>query len=215
VSDCWNEIGVYGNHSCSKLKEFTHCRNCAVYSAAGVQLLDRPLPAGYRGEWAAHFARPKPENEPGNLSAVVYRLGDEWMALPSQAMQEVAEWRPIHSLPHRQHGLVLGLVNLRGELLIAISLGRLLGLEPASPPPQLRTRYRRLLVAAWNSDRFAFPADDVLGPHRFQVQALKPAPAAVGKGRQSYIQGVLTWQNHAVGLMDVALLFSNLNQALG
>ena len=43
--------------------------------------------------------------------------------------------RLIHSLPHRRQGIVLGLVNVRGELLICVSLARLLGIVPDPHPP--------------------------------------------------------------------------------
>src|SRR5437879_1067310 len=59
IHDCWNVIGVEGNGTCRELVKFIHCRNCPVYSAAGTQLLDRPLPAEYRREQAEHYAQPK------------------------------------------------------------------------------------------------------------------------------------------------------------
>src|SRR5882724_2541617 len=126
---CWSEIGVQGDGSCPKLQEFIHCRNCPVYSNAGVQLLNRPLPPDYRQEWTEHFARKKKTAAPARISAVLFRIESEWLALPTPAFQEVAERRLIHSLPHRRSGLVLGLANIRGELLICVSLSRLLGLE--------------------------------------------------------------------------------------
>ena len=59
LHDCWNTIGVAGDQSCARLKEIIHCRNCPNYSAAGVQLLDRALPADYQRGWTQHFAQPK------------------------------------------------------------------------------------------------------------------------------------------------------------
>src|SRR5438045_1523494 len=131
---CWHKIGVYGDGSCPELKRFIHCRNCPVYSNAGLQLLDRPLPADYRRERTAHFAQEKKLPPPARTSALLFRLAAEWLALPTHAFQEVAERRPIHSLPHRRQGPVLGLVNIRGELLICVALGRLLGLGKIAPP---------------------------------------------------------------------------------
>src|SRR5438445_8021579 len=65
---------------------------------------------------------------PARTSAVIFRIHSEWLALPTEAFQEVAERRRIHSLPHRRNGVVLGLVNIRGELLICVDLGRVLGI---------------------------------------------------------------------------------------
>jgi chemotaxis signal transduction protein len=135
-ASCWHKIGVYGDGSCPELARFIHCRNCPVYSEASLQLLDRPLPAEYRREWTAHFSREKQLPLPARTSALLFRLAAEWLALPTYAFQEVAERRPIHSLPHRRQGPVLGLVNIRGELLICVALARLLGLERTPGPPK-------------------------------------------------------------------------------
>src|SRR5439155_6141290 len=168
VYDCWNTIGVAGNGSCQELLRFVHCRNCPVYSAAAMQLLDRPVTADYRREWSAHYAEQKKLATPAKTPVVLFRIASEWLLLPTQALQEVAERRAMHSLPHRRRDLVLGLVNVRGELLVCVSLGRWLGLAglvtsdewrvaraagalPAnrrsSPGPD------RLLVANWGGNR--------------------------------------------------------------
>ena len=179
-----------------------------------VQLLDRPLLPQCRREWTEHFAQPKKLAAPARTSALVFRINAEWLALPTQAFQEVAERRPVHSLPHRRQGIVLGLVNIRGELLICVSLGHLLGLE-RTPSGQTRRRtYDRLLVANWDGNRLVFPADEVRGIHRFQMSELKEPPATLAKSNLSYTQGLLPWQGRTVGFLDADLLFSSLNRSL-
>lgn len=95
------------------------------------------------------FRRAEDRKSAGKLSFVVFRIGPELFALPTQVLHEVAESRGIHSLPHRRHSVVLGLVNIRGELLICVSVGRLLGLdrdlEGARPPAPLT----RLTTDCW------------------------------------------------------------------
>ena len=205
---------MHGNATCPELQRVVHCRNCPVYSRAGLQLLDRPLPPEYRRAWTEHFAQEKKLAGPAKQSALLFRLQAEWLALPTPAFQEVAERRPVHSLPHRQQGLVLGLVNIRGELLICASLGRLLGLEhpPAATTP--RAAYDRLLVAKWDAQRFVFPADEVRGILRYHAAELQAPPATLVKSRLSHTQAILHWHNRAVGLLDADLLFSSLNRSL-
>ena len=136
---CWNQIGVQGDGSCPELQKFVRCRNCPVYSNAAVQLLDRPLLPQCRREWTQYFAQPRQLPRRPKPPPWCFASTAEWLALPTQAFQEVAEHRTVHSLPHRERGIVLGLVNIRGELLICVSLGHLLGLErhpdgPSGPP---------------------------------------------------------------------------------
>jgi len=214
VQTCWSRIGVQGDGSCPELQKFIHCRNCSVFSSAAHRLLDRPLPEEYRREWTVHFAQEKKRATPTKLSAVVFRISDEWLALPTQAFQEIAERRRIHSLPHRRNGIVLGLANVRGELLICVALGRLLGLDRAPSRQFARTGYDRLLVASWEGSRLVFPVEEVQGIHRFQGQELREPPATVGKSKPNFSEGILLWRNKAVGFLDPALLFSALNQNL-
>jgi chemotaxis-related protein WspD len=214
IDTCWHRIGVYGNGQCPELKEFIHCRNCPVYSAAAQQLLDRPLPEEYRREWTAHFARNENFAPPVKTSAVLFRINAEWLALPAQAFQEVAERRPVHSLPHRRLGIVLGLANIRGELLICVGLAKLLGLEKIEPPQKGQTASERLLVANWEGARLVFPVDEVHGIHRFQASELREPPATVSKANASYTQGIFFWREKPVGFLEPASLFSALNRSL-
>lgn len=69
-------------------------------------------------------------------------------------------------------------------------------------------------MTKWNGHRFAFPADSVRGILRFQTPELQEPPATLAKSRLSYTQGILYWQNSAVGLLDADLLFASLNRSL-
>ena len=209
---CWKRIGVYGDGSCTELKKFIHCRNCGVFSAAAHRLLDRPLPEMYREEWTRHFAQKEKPQPPAKKSAVVFRLKAEWLALPTHAFQEVGERRPIHSLPHRREGIVLGLVNVRGELLVCVALDRFLGLEAWEPFERTRASYNRLLVASWQGERLVFPVDEVHGIHRFQARELREPPAS--KNETSFAQGIFLWERRPVGFLDPALLFPALHRSL-
>jgi len=191
-----------------------HCRNCPEYSAGALELLNRKIPAEYRREVSQHLAMAKRTANGPTISAVLFRLQTEWLALPTHSLQEVAERRLIHSLPHRRHGIVLGLSNIRGELVICISLGHLLELERSSPRESLYARYRRLLAVNWEGERVAFPVDEVHGPHRFHPQEGSQPPATVGKSNPNYTQRLFYWEKRAVSLLDPELLFSALKHRL-
>lgn len=107
-NNCWNQIGVQGDRSCSELKTHIHCRNCPVYSTAGRQLLERETEVGYVSEWTQVLAQEKVTATPqftaaGSLSVAIFRLGKEWLALPAQLFKEVTSPCPIRTLPHRSN----------------------------------------------------------------------------------------------------------------
>lgn len=211
LDDCWNRIGVSGDGTCKVLVQHIHCRNCPVYAQAGLRLLDRPLAVGYRRESSQHVAQAKQRARPANTSVVVFRLGAEWLALDTRVFQEVAERRPVHSLPHRRQGVTLGLVNVRGELLICVSLGRLLRLPDGPSRFGIGTR---LAVVRADAGPFAFPVDEVAGTHRFNRADLQQPPATLAKSTRSFCSGLFFWQGRTVGFLDWETLLFNLNRSL-
>ncbi len=214
--DCWSTIGVNGNGTCRELEKFVHCRNCPVYSAAGLQLLDRPLSMEYRRERTIHYAEAKKLSPPSGMktSVVIFRLGNEWLALPTRAFQEVAERRVVHTLPHRRRSVVLGLINIRGELLICVSLARQLGFEAEAPVDKSRGLFDRLLVTHWDGHRLVFPVDEVHGIQRIPQDEMKEPPATISKSALTHTQGIFPWRERTVGVLNTDSLFAALNRNL-
>jgi chemotaxis-related protein WspD len=213
IDDCWNRIGVRGDVSCPELETYIHCRNCPVHAAAGKALLDRDLPPGHLAEWTRHVAQEKPAPELGVQSGLIFRIGAEWLALPTAIFKEVVGARPLHSVPHRRNGVVLGLVNIRGELEICVSLRQILRLEadgaadPASGEP-------RLMVLRHEDDSAVCPVDEVFGVERYYPRQLMPVPATAAKATATYTKAVLSWRDKSVGLLDPELLFHTINRSL-
>jgi chemotaxis-related protein WspD len=214
LDDCWSRIGVLGDRSCEQLAEHVHCRNCPVYASAGERLLDRPLMRNYRRDWALHFASPKESLTPGSVSLVLFRIGPEWLALPTSAFQEVVELRKTHSIPHRRRGALLGIVNVRGELLVVVSLAKLLGVEHSKKADGARGNYQRLLVSNWESQRVVFPVDEVHGVYRCDPEQLGEPPVTLSKSGTSYTRSILHWRDNLVCCLDVSLLFPALSQSI-
>jgi len=212
--DCWNLVGSYGNNQCAELANLVHCHHCPTYTTAGTQLLQREVPESFRREWTEHFARRRAVAKPGEKSGVLFKVGSEWLALPTQVVQEVAERKRIHSLPHRNDEMVLGLANLRGELTICISLGHLLAMARVPSRETLRNEHRLLLVANWTGNRLAFPVEDVSGMERFRAEDLKSPPVPVASATPGLIQGILDRRGSVVGMLDPEILFSAVERIL-
>ncbi len=183
-------------------------------AARATHLLDREAPPEYRGEWTARIAAPAHSASLGTASVVIFRLGSEWLALPAAVFQEVAEPSAIHAMPHRRNGALLGLVNVRGELLLCVALPAVLGLEKAAQSgATARTVYQRLLVVNKAGNRLAFPVDEVFGVHRFHPRELLEVPATLAKTASSYATGMLPWREKTVGCLDDEALFAALNRS--
>jgi len=213
LSDCWNEQGVFGNSSCPDLHRLVHCRNCPVYSAAAARVLDRPSTATYREECTRQYASPRNPRELGTGSLILFCIGFEWLALPSRCFKKIAERRPVHSLPH-QRKFLLGLANVRGELLLCVSLAHFLGLSNLPDRKALRTAYNRLLVLDWSNLRICFPCQQVQGPRRFSHEDLKVVPVSLAKTCGGLTTRILQYERSTVSLLDPNLLCSALSRSL-
>jgi len=216
LNDCWNKIGVWGDRGCPELKTVIHCRNCIVYSSAAAQLLGAELPSDYLGHWATHFATELMVQSRQLQAAFIFRIGAEWLALSPTNLQEVVEVRPFHSVPRGRSDTLLGLVNIRGELLVCVALDKVLGLEETGSE-KLNSRrgiYRRMVVAGWHGQRFVFSVEEVHGIQWFNPNELKGIPATVAKAEMAFFQGILCWQNKSVGCLDDKFLFDTLNGSL-
>lgn len=210
LDDCWRRIGVHGDRSCPELTGHIHCRNCPTYAAAGRRVLDTPMPARYREEWAGQLARPSTRPERHTGSAVVFRVGVEWFGIPTELCAGILPERSIHSLPHRQGGAVLGLANVEGTLVLCISLAGILGLAPVSAPARAAGSPARLLVIAAPDGRLAMPVQEAHGVCRFRERDLQAVPATLAKGPANHTRAVLPLADRAVALLDTASLFRSL-----
>lgn len=218
IDECWREIGVSGDRSCPELDEHLHCRNCPTHAQIARKLLDRPLPPGYRDEWTRHFARPNekaPEGEEID-SVLIFRIGEEWLGLPAAICREIAEPRPVHSLPHRRSEAVRGIVNVRGELPICISLPALLGIAGASASRSAEriAIFPRLIVTGEEASHVAFEVDEIHGLHGYRAHERGAVPATVGRSAASVVETMIPWNGRAVGCLDAQRLLDLIDRSI-
>lgn len=210
AEQCWNRIGVRGDRSCPELLKFTHCNNCPVFAAAGRRFLDAPSPEGYLDEWTTRLATRDDTREGDESSVLVFRLGDEWLALPVAVLVEVTRPRAIHRVPHRG-GLVAGMANIRGELHLCVRLDLLLGVAAvADPDPELR----RLVVIRRETEYWAFAADEVDQVHRVLLPDLTTAAPTLARSHVKMTRGVFPHAGRSVGLLDDSRLFHSLRERM-
>jgi len=204
IDDCWNRIGVHGDKQCPLLERHIHCRNCEVYAAAATRLLDRyALAQDGQGQEAAVV-----ESRAGR-SLLLFRLGEEWLALATACLAEIAPVQPVHSLPHQRSRVLQGVANVRGALVPCLSLSELLGL--ALGPEQARSgrSMPRLLILAAAGGPVVLAVDEIDGIHRLDT-ALPGAPQDCAP----YTAAVLQWRGRSVRVLDDQQLLSAVQRSL-
>ena len=209
---CWRAIGVSGDASCPELLDVVHCRNCPVHTAAGRTLFERPAPPGYLDEDTAFLAQAKLRAVTRSLALLVFRIGDEWLGLDATDVVEIAEARSGHRIPHRTGPVLRGLVNIRGQLLLLVSLHGLLGMDAHHTT---RAGLERLVVLQKKQALWVFRADEVQGVQRFAPGELAPVPVTVTQGAANLSRGLLRMGDKLIGYLDSEALFAALRQAVG
>jgi purine-binding chemotaxis protein CheW len=123
------------------------------------------------------------------------RVASEAYAMPVEFVLEVAELGDIAPVPGSRPEM-LGVWNLRGQILPVVDLALLLGIPRAAPP-------RRLLVAEAGGRRAGFAIDEVSGVG----ELADPAEEA----ESELLVGATLAEGDLIGVIDVPRVFDSLD----
>ncbi|MBV6325319.1 chemotaxis protein CheW [Duganella violaceipulchra] len=215
IDDCWNRIGVVGDQSCEKLEQAVHCRNCEVYAAAAQRNLQRVVGDDYKKDWAAHFRQAAAGTQQLDASCLVFRIGREWLSLPTKMFVSVAQQAKPHRLPHRAEGGLSGIVNVGGTLYPCMSLAALLGIDDNEGEAATgRHTFARLLLTQWEDQAYALPVADLHGILRYATASVQAPAATINKGLSRFLSGVIAHEDMHIGVLDAALIGYQLARVL-
>jgi chemotaxis-related protein WspD len=204
IDDCWNRIGVHGDKQCPLLERHIHCRNCEVYAAAATRLLDRY--ALIEADLAHETA---PVETSAGRSLLLFRLGEEWLALATACLAEIAPLQPVHSLPHQRSRVLQGVANVRGALVPCLSLGDLLGVERLAEQARSGRAMPRMLILAAAGGPVVMAVDEIDGIHRLDATL-----QAATEDAAPFTAAVLQWRGRSVRVLDDQHLLSAVQRSL-
>lgn len=216
MENCWKIIGVWGHKMprCRELEKVIHCRNCETFIRAGRRLLDRDIDDEYRREWTDIIAAPKEREIVGTFSVVVFRVGKEWLALRTRIFAEIVESARFHSIPHHKSHVLMGIVNIHGEIQLCVSLKSLLGIDDNVREKEERKIPKRMMVINDGGDQWVFPVDEVCGIYPLQPGMLENIPVTVSKTAATYSRGIFQWNNTDIAFLDDERLLYGLARSI-
>jgi chemotaxis signal transduction protein len=124
------------------------------------------------------------------------RVASETYAMPVEHVLEIADLGQVRAVPGARPEL-LGVRNLRGQILPVVDLALLLEIPRTAPP-------RRLLVAEAGGRRAGFAIDEVSG-----VGELADPAEETESG---LLVGALWGEGDLIGVIDVPRVFDSLEQ---
>lgn len=158
-----------------------------------------PIPEGQREIWASQLASEFQTAPEGiSIRRFVFRIGAEWFGIEPKVLSlTLPDTRP-RQLPHQPDGLVEGLINADGRIVLCIRMTRLWDIFPSQVPPAPNRRVLVLNVAGWT---FAIRAEEVIGIEDFLEGNIQPLPQSAPEALQRCAQGVAIHQTRAVSLL--------------
>lgn len=131
------------------------------------------------------------------LEAATFHLGEESYAIQTYYIREVVrltEWTPVPGAPD----FLLGVINLRGEILAVFDLRRLLGV-----PVFAATDHTRVLVLGGDRAEYGIWADGVHEVRALRTDDVLTPPASLAGPGREWIRGVT---DDALIVLDGAVL---------
>jgi chemotaxis-related protein WspD len=186
--------------------------------AAMARLLDRPLTDDLLHEVTERVAQPRSQATRQLASVLLFRLGDEQLAVPATDVARVAPVSVVRRIPHRGNRILRGFCNLDGELVLCGSLEVLLdlpGRQPASATASNALDAKRMVALGPEAKRWVVEVDCVLGLQYFETALCKPPPITVRQAMRCFAASILPGRGSEVAtLLDVPQVLSGFEAAL-
>jgi purine-binding chemotaxis protein CheW len=144
-----------------------------------------------------------PAAEAGPLLETTFYLRGGLCALDASLVEEVVRRPSITPVPQAP-AYVLGVMNLRGNIVSVIDLGRKIDLGAAEPGDE-----SRVYIVRDRSELVGLLADRAAGVLELDAAALEPAPANVSGVESRFIRGIGRAGGRLVAVLDPAAVLAN------
>ena len=142
----------------------------------------------------------------------MFRVNDEWFALPSRCLHEIAEKRSIHRIPRNKNTDIRGVVNISGEVRICYSLKSILGVKDSSKAGSKSNDITagRFIVTILNDEYYVFDVEQVNGLSLYSENEVLPVPATLQYSGGNMISAVINQNKNNIAVLDIDKFQRNL-----
>ena len=138
---------------------------------------------------------------------IIFLVGKEEYGLDVTfvtAIEPMMEIVPVPNAP----ACVMGLMNLRGEVIPVYSLRKRFGLEELANPEK-----NKLIVTKYDGKSIAFKVDEVMEMQDFEDSAISDTPVIAKSARTTYVRAVANKQGKLVLLLNPAGMYEGDEEA--
>lgn len=132
---------------------------------------------------------------------IIFHVGPEEYGMDVQVVTAIEPMMDIVPVPNAP-ACVLGLMNLRGEVIPVYSLRKRFGLEEQNDAAK-----NKLIVARYDGKSIAFKVDEVLEMQDFEEDSVSDTPKIAKTAKTAYVRGVANKQGKLVLLLNPAGMY--------
>lgn len=132
---------------------------------------------------------------------IIFLIGEEEYGMDVQVVTAIEPMMAIVPVPNAPD-CVMGLMNLRGEVIPVYSLRKRFGMEEYNDGAK-----NKLIVARYDGKSIAFKVDEVLEMCDFEDGTISATPVIAKTTRTAYVRGVANKQGKLVLLLNPAGMY--------
>ncbi|MFX3674285.1 MAG: chemotaxis protein [Paenisporosarcina sp.] len=148
------------------------------------------------------------ESGTNELEIVEFEVGSNKFGINVIKVKEILQPIPVTLIP-LAHPHIEGIIQLRGEVLPVVNMGKVLGTEL-----QGSTQEQKFIVAEFNQQRVVFHVDNVHIIHRISWNQIEK-PSDMYEGGSSQIIGVVKHKDDMILLLDFERIMVDINPDSG
>jgi purine-binding chemotaxis protein CheW len=132
-----------------------------------------------------------------------FRIGKGHYAIPVLSVQEVVKPQPVTPIPLAQKH-IKGLINLRGQIVTAVSIRQLFNLEHNLEKPHMN------VIVKTKEGLFSFVVDEILDVIDIHDEYLTSPPETISGAVKQFLKSVYKNERDLVLLIDVEKIIATL-----
>lgn len=182
-----------------------------------LRLLDRPVSDADMAAGAEGAARSVERRSLDSFGVLLFRLSEETLAVPARLLRLTTPYTAPAPIPGRSSGILRGLCNIRGELVLCADLRRMLGLKEggsSSSDEEGGEDTRRMVVIGPADASWVFAVDGLIGVERVDGGALQAPPMTVEHAIGAFVLGLAEIDGAQVTVLDGERILDGFKAAL-
>ena len=137
------------------------------------------------------------------VELATFFIGDALYGIDILNIQEINRNMDITWVPQAKE-YVKGVLNLRGQIVTIIDLGKKLGLSPAS-----MEKGNRNIIINSQDEYIGFLVDQISDVLPAEPSRIEPAPANISGVQGKYFRGVFKTESSLIGILDIDAVLSD------